>query len=78
MVQNWQPYQLPHDVEEKILRLMNYFSLNYGGIDIVLTPAGRHVFLELNPSGEFFWLERAPNLPISEAIADLLLAQATT
>jgi MvdD family ATP-grasp ribosomal peptide maturase len=73
MLQDWKSYQLPHEVEEKILRLMDYFSLNYGAIDIVLTPDGRHVFLELNPSGEFFWLERNPGLPISEAIADVLL-----
>lgn len=73
MLHDWRPYQLPHDVEEKILRLMNYFSLNYGAIDIILTPDNQHVFLELNPCGEFFWLERAPGLPISEAIADVLL-----
>ena len=73
MIQDWRPYQLPPEVEEKILRLMDYFSLNYGAIDIILTPDGRHVFLELNPSGEFFWLERTPGLPISEALADLLL-----
>lgn len=73
MLQNWRPYQLPVDVEEKILRLMNYFSLNYGAIDIILTPDDQHIFLELNPSGEFFWLEEAPGLPISDAIADLLL-----
>ncbi|HEX5890015.1 MAG TPA: hypothetical protein VFY61_15000 [Pyrinomonadaceae bacterium] len=76
MIQDWQPYQLPTEVEEKILRLMDYFSLNYGAIDIILTPDGRHVFLELNPCGEFFWLERAPGLPISDAIADLLLGHA--
>lgn len=73
MIHDWQHYQLPLEVEEKILRLMAYFSLNYGAIDIILTPAGRHVFIELNPCGEFFWLERAPGLPISDAIADLLL-----
>jgi len=76
MLQDWRPYQLPHDVEEKILRLMNYFSLNYGAIDIILTPDNQHVFLEVNPCGEFFWLERSPGLPISEAIADLLLDHA--
>jgi len=73
MLQDWQPYQLPIEVEEKLLRLMDYFSLNYGAIDIILTPDGKHVFLELNPCGEFFWLERSPGLPISDAIADLLL-----
>ena len=51
---------------------MDYFCLNYGAIDIILTPDGQHVFLELNPCGEFFWLEVAPGLPISEAIADVL------
>ncbi len=73
MIQDWQPYELPSEIEERILRLMDYFSLNYGAIDIILTPDNRHVFLELNPSGEFFWLERAPGLPISEAIAEILL-----
>jgi MvdD family ATP-grasp ribosomal peptide maturase len=73
MVQDWRPYELPLEIEEKLLRLMAYFSLNYGAIDIILTLDGKHVFLELNPCGEFFWLERSPGLPISDAIADLLL-----
>ena len=77
MIEDWRPYQLPHDVEEKLLRLMDYFSLNYGAIDVILTPDNRHVFLELNPSGEFFWLERAPGLPISDAIADVLLGHSS-
>jgi MvdD family ATP-grasp ribosomal peptide maturase len=76
MLEDWRSYQLPHEVEEKILRLMDYFSLNYGAIDIILTTDGQHVFLELNPCGEFFWLERTPGLPISQAIADLLLGHA--
>ena len=76
MLQEWRPYQLPLEIEEKILRLMDYFSLNYGAIDIILTPGNRHVFLELNPSGEFFWLD-TPGLPISDAIADLLLSHAS-
>ena len=73
MLEDWRPYQLPLEIEEKILRLMNYFSLNYGAIDIIRTPDGKHVFLELNPCGEFFWLEHSPGLPISDAIAALLL-----
>ena len=76
MVHDWRPYQLPIAIEEKILRLMDHFSLNYGAIDVILTPDGKHVFLELNPCGEFFWLERSPGLPISDAIADVLLGHA--
>ncbi len=74
LVKSWQHYDLPEDVEKKLLKLMAYFGLNYGAIDIILTPDGRHVFLEVNPVGEFFWLELfSPNFPISQAIADILL-----
>ncbi|MGB3638689.1 MAG: MvdD family ATP-grasp ribosomal peptide maturase [Rivularia sp. (in: cyanobacteria)] len=69
----WQPYNLPQDIEKKLLQLMGYFGLNYGAIDIILTPDNRHVFLEINPVGEFFWLENNPGLPISDAIAQTLL-----
>jgi MvdD family ATP-grasp ribosomal peptide maturase len=77
MIQDWQPYELPLEVEEKILGLMDYFVLNYGAIDIIVRPDGRHVFLEINPVGEFFWLERCPGLPIADAIADVLLGRST-
>jgi len=30
---------------------MDYFVLNYGAIDIIVTPDGRPVFLEINPIG---------------------------
>ena len=69
----WKPYNLPQEVENKLLQLMAYFGLNYGAIDIILTPENRYVFLEVNPVGEFFWLERTPGLPISSAIAQTLL-----
>jgi MvdD family ATP-grasp ribosomal peptide maturase len=74
LIDAWEHYNLPQDVEEKLLKLMAYFGLNYGAIDIILTPDNRHVFLEVNPVGEFFWLERRPGLPISQAIADILLS----
>ncbi|NEO97833.1 MAG: MvdD family ATP-grasp ribosomal peptide maturase [Symploca sp. SIO2E9] len=74
LVKDWQPYNLPEDVEKKLLQLMAYFGLNYGAIDIIVTPDGRHVFLEVNPVGEFFWMEIfSPHFPISQAIAKILL-----
>jgi MvdD family ATP-grasp ribosomal peptide maturase len=76
LLEEWRPYDLPEDIKERLLRLMDYFGLNYGAIDIIVTPDGRHVFLEVNPVGEFFWLERFPGLPISKAIADVLLGLA--
>ncbi|MGK7898742.1 MAG: MvdD family ATP-grasp ribosomal peptide maturase [Xenococcus sp. (in: cyanobacteria)] len=73
LLKQWQPYQLPQELETKLLNLMNYFDLNYGALDLLVTPDERYVFLEVNPVGEFFWLEQYAGLPISQAIADLLL-----
>jgi MvdD family ATP-grasp ribosomal peptide maturase len=69
----WYPYSLPPEVAAKLLRFMEYFGLNYGAIDIIVTSDGRYVFLEVNPVGEFFWLELYAGLPISTAIAKILL-----
>jgi glutathione synthase/RimK-type ligase-like ATP-grasp enzyme len=74
LTEKWQTYNLPEDIQKKLLQLTAYFGLNYGAIDIIVTPDGRHVFLEINPVGEFFWLELfAPYFPISQAIAEILL-----
>jgi MvdD family ATP-grasp ribosomal peptide maturase len=75
LLKNWQRFDLPRRVEQQLLKLMDYFSLNYGAVDFILTPEGRYVFLEINPVGEFFWLEDSPGLPISSAIADVLLGR---
>lgn len=77
LLKQWQPYQLPQVIETKLLKLMKYFGLNYGAIDLILTPDERYVFLEVNPVGEFFWLELYAGLPISQAIADLLLTSSS-
>lgn len=76
MVGDWKHYDLPDAVKAQLLGLMDHFRLNYGAIDLIVTPDGRHVFLEINPAGEFFWLERAPGLPIADALADVLTGRA--
>lgn len=77
MIRSWVHYALPVAVRDGALKLMDALGLNYGAFDFVLTPDGRCVFLEVNPEGEFFWLEDSPGLPISDAIAGVLLGQAT-
>ena len=78
LLYDWQPYALPADITLKLLTLMERLHLNYGAVDIILTPDKRYVFLEVNPCGEFFWLDLLPELGISEAIAQLLLSPTHT
>ncbi len=69
----WVPYQLPEAVEERLRRLGDHLGQNYGGVDLLLTPDGRYVFLEWNPAGEFGWVMTHYAGPMEAAYADLLL-----
>lgn len=73
LIDDWEAYSLPQAISQKLLNLMNYLGLNYGAIDLIVTPDGEYIFLEVNPVGEFFWLDLLPGLPISQAIADILV-----
>jgi MvdC family ATP-grasp ribosomal peptide maturase len=71
---HWQRDDIPPELKTQLTNLMRKLQLVYGAIDIIRTPAGEHVFLEVNPAGEWGMLERDLGLPISEAIAEALLA----
>lgn len=73
IIEHIEPFELPANVQLKLLHLMDYFRLNYGAIDLIKTPEGKFVFLEINPVGQFSWLDQALNSKISEAIANVLL-----
>ena len=56
---------------------MDMYEVNYGAIDIIVTPDDDYYFLEINSAGEFFWLDRLlEDNPISEQIAKVLLGKA--
>lgn len=76
LVDRWEPCSLPAEVQAALLRLMDALGLNYGAADLILTPDGRHIFLEVNPVGEFFWLDRLCDHAISREIGRVLLGQA--
>jgi glutathione synthase/RimK-type ligase-like ATP-grasp enzyme len=69
----WSIATLPRDVARRAHRLMQRLGLSYGALDFIVTPKGEHVFLEVNPSGEWGWLERDLGLPIARALARLLV-----
>lgn len=67
--QAYEPHDLPPAVGEKLLMLMRRLGLEYGAIDLRLTPEGEYVFFEVNPAGQFLFVEHACGLPISAALA---------
>lgn len=77
MVNDWQPYTLPEEIQTKLLAFMDEYGLNYGAIDLILTPDDKYYFLEVNAAGEFFWLDRLCNHAISRQIAAVLMGTAS-
>ena len=62
----------PCDVRYSIKTLLELLGLPFGAFDFTVTSDGEWVFLELNPNGQWGWIEDHTDLPITTAMADLL------
>jgi hypothetical protein len=65
---------LPADVARACFTLTRSLGLDFGAIDLVRDPNGRHWFLEINPNGQWAWIENRTGLPIAAAVVDALEA----
>lgn len=66
--------QLPAKVEEMCLEFVHSYGLNYGALDLIVTPDGDYVFLENNPAGQFLFVEQlVPELKITDAVTTCLI-----
>lgn len=73
IVKHYEIAKLPEALVEKLLRLNTKFGMVYSAIDLIQNPAGDFIFLEINPVGEWAWLEQELNLNISEMFIKELL-----
>lgn len=63
---------LPESVKEQCRELLRRLNLRYGAIDLVCDEAGTLWFLEINPNGQWAWIENQTGYRIAEAIVDEL------
>lgn len=64
---------LPDHIVSKCLALTKKLNLNFGAIDMILNKEGEYIFLEINPNGQWAWIENRLQYPISEAITNILI-----
>jgi hypothetical protein len=69
---DFKPYHLPQTVAEALNVLMSELGLTYGAIDLRVGRDGEHYFLEVNPGGQFVYLELKTGLPLTSALASVL------
>ncbi len=60
--------QLPKSLEQNLILYHKHLNLVYSAIDLIQTVDNQFVFLEINPVGEWVWLENELGLSISNSL----------
>lgn len=66
---------LDQATKEACIRLTQKFGLNFGAIDLIVDKKGKVWFLEINPNGQWGFIENETGLPIGKALAELLTSK---
>lgn len=64
--------ELPAELRSLCLELTRSYGLEFGAIDLARTPDGKYVFFEINPNGQWAWIEQLTGQPLRATMADLL------
>ncbi len=65
--------ELPKKTQNMCIDYVQSLNLTFGAIDFILTEKSEYIFLEINPNGQWAWIERRLGLPIAKTITKLLL-----
>lgn len=64
---------IPNTVRQRCLHLLYILGLNFGAFDFILDDHGNYIFLEVNPNGQWAWIENRLGYKISDELVRLLL-----
>ncbi len=70
-------YCLPEPIARRSVALTKRLGLTFGAIDLAYSH-GKYFFLEINPTGEWAWLQAGLGFPIASAICQRLNASASS
>lgn len=69
---SYTPFDLPNSMGEQCLSMQKKLDLSFGCFDFAKDKKGNFYFFEVNPSGQWYWLEDLTGVLISDAIVDIL------
>lgn len=70
------PYPIDSDLEQRLRTTLYQLGLVMGIFDVKLIDDDEPVFLEVNPQGQFLFVEALCGLPLADTFADFLADQA--
>lgn len=66
-------YDLPEKIKKFCLEITNKFNLNFSAIDLIYSKDKDYYFLEMNPNGQWGWIEDKVGFPIRDSIINYLM-----
>jgi hypothetical protein len=69
----YKPVDLPEHVGKFCSSMLRHYGLHFGVFDFIYSKDHRWVFLELNPNGQWLWLEEQSGQNLSQEVAKNLL-----
>lgn len=66
--------KLPNEIENKCILLMDILDIKFGAFDFIVNKKEEFIFLEVNPNGQWLWLEEELGINISGEIINYLLS----
>jgi glutathione synthase/RimK-type ligase-like ATP-grasp enzyme len=63
---------LPKEIENLCIKLLMELGISFGALDLIETTKGDFYFLEINPNGQWAWIEIDTGLKISDSIIKFL------
>ncbi|MBY7813861.1 hypothetical protein KW448_19710 [Vibrio fluvialis] len=64
---------LPESINNQCLQLTKLLNLKFSAIDLICDKNNKYWFLEINPNGQWAWIENQTQAPISRSIVDELV-----
>lgn len=71
--QDWQTTSIPESVATACVEMVKRLNLSFGTFDFAVTPDNNYIFFEINPNGQWAWLERMLGMPMRQSLANVLL-----
>ena len=65
---------LDPSLERKVCAILDRFQLPFSSMDFVISKTGEMYFLEMNPNGQWLWLEMVTGVNMSDCFIDLLVS----
>lgn len=70
-------FALPDEVTKDLHEVLRRLDLRMGIFDLKLTDAGEYVWLEINPQGQWLFVEGMTGMPLLDSFSEFLYAEAT-